>query len=48
MPLDIAALAFYNLNEYYLIEYDYAKYGLGDFTPKPHIPLHPASEMPKL
>uniref|UniRef100_A0A915J8A3 Fatty acyl-CoA reductase n=1 Tax=Romanomermis culicivorax TaxID=13658 RepID=A0A915J8A3_ROMCU len=47
MPLDIAALSFYNLYEYYLIEYDRSKYGLGDFTLKPHIPLHPASEMPK-
>uniref|UniRef100_A0A915KGT0 Uncharacterized protein n=1 Tax=Romanomermis culicivorax TaxID=13658 RepID=A0A915KGT0_ROMCU len=47
MPLDIATLPFYNLYEYYLIEYDTAKYGLGNFTLKPRIPLHPALEMPK-
>uniref|UniRef100_A0A915KTD3 SWIM-type domain-containing protein n=1 Tax=Romanomermis culicivorax TaxID=13658 RepID=A0A915KTD3_ROMCU len=47
MPLEIAILALYNLYEYYFIEYDRSKYGLGDFTLKPCIPLHPASEMPK-
>uniref|UniRef100_A0A915HZP4 Uncharacterized protein n=1 Tax=Romanomermis culicivorax TaxID=13658 RepID=A0A915HZP4_ROMCU len=47
MPLDIAVLAFYNLFDYYIVEYDRAKYALEDFTLKPHITLRPSSEMPK-
>uniref|UniRef100_A0A915KE48 Uncharacterized protein n=1 Tax=Romanomermis culicivorax TaxID=13658 RepID=A0A915KE48_ROMCU len=44
MPLDIAVLTFFNLYKYYIIKYNQAKYGLGDFTLKLGIPLCPASE----
>uniref|UniRef100_A0A915JAH5 Uncharacterized protein n=1 Tax=Romanomermis culicivorax TaxID=13658 RepID=A0A915JAH5_ROMCU len=47
MPIEVAVLAFYTLFHYYNIDYDHAKYGIGDFKLNTHIPLRPANEMLK-